>query len=177
MPALEAIYLSGAALAYTRLGRPDIGLVTMSEVAETIALIRDRVATPLIVDADNGYGNALNMQRTDAPAFERAGANALADRGPELPQALRPPRREALDFSHVRDGRASCKRGGRQRASSPDTLVIARTDAIAVEGFAAAIDRAAQYAEAGADVLFVEAPGSADELAGVVAQPSATACR
>ena len=59
-----ALYLSGASIAYTRLGRPDIGLVTMSEVAETLSLIRDRVATPLIVDADTGYGNALNVQRT-----------------------------------------------------------------------------------------------------------------
>ena len=72
----EALYLSGAAIAYTRLGRPDIGLVTMSEVAETITLVRDRVPTPLIVDADNGYGNALNMQRT-MRLFERAGANVL----------------------------------------------------------------------------------------------------
>src|SRR5688572_26361344 len=59
-----ALYLSGAAVAYTRLGRPDIGLVSMAEIADTIAVIRDRVPTPLIVDADNGYGNALNMQRT-----------------------------------------------------------------------------------------------------------------
>jgi 2-methylisocitrate lyase-like PEP mutase family enzyme len=79
----EALYLSGASIAYTRLGRPDIGLVTMTEVADTISLIRDRVATPLIVDADNGYGNALNMQRT-MRLFERAGANALqASRGEE----------------------------------------------------------------------------------------------
>jgi 2-methylisocitrate lyase-like PEP mutase family enzyme len=72
----EALYLSGAAIAYTRLGRPDIGLVSMAEVVDTIALIRDRVPTPLIVDADTGYGNALNMQRT-VRTFERAGANAL----------------------------------------------------------------------------------------------------
>ena len=60
----EAVYVSGAAIAYTRLGRPDIGLVSVSEVAETLALVRDRVEVPIIVDADNGYGNALNMQRT-----------------------------------------------------------------------------------------------------------------
>jgi len=72
----EAIYLSGASIAYTRLGRPDIGLVSMSEVVETIHLVRDRVATPLIVDADNGYGNALNVQRT-VRLFERAGASAI----------------------------------------------------------------------------------------------------
>jgi 2-methylisocitrate lyase-like PEP mutase family enzyme len=72
----EALYLSGAAVAYTRLGRPDIGLVSMSEVAEVIALVRDRVKTPLVVDADTGYGNALNVQRT-VRLFERAGANAI----------------------------------------------------------------------------------------------------
>src|SRR5690606_1603118 len=72
----EILYLSGAAIAYTRLGRSDIGLVTMNEVTDTIALIRERVATPLIVDADNGYGNALNVQRT-VRMFERAGASVL----------------------------------------------------------------------------------------------------
>ncbi len=74
----EALYLSGAAIAYTRLGRPDIRLVSMNEVAETIALVRDRVSTALIVDADNGYGNALNVQRT-VRCFERAGAIQLED--------------------------------------------------------------------------------------------------
>ena len=72
----EALYLSGAAIAYTRLGRPDIGLVSVSEIADTLALIRDRVDAHLIVDADTGYGNALNVQRT-IRAFERAGANAI----------------------------------------------------------------------------------------------------
>ena len=72
----EALYLSGAAVAYTRLGRPDIGLTSVSEVAETMALIRDRVDVPVIIDADTGFGNALNAQRT-MRLFERAGANAL----------------------------------------------------------------------------------------------------
>ncbi len=72
----EALYLSGAAVAYTRLGRPDIGLTTMSEMADTMALIRDRVALPVIIDADTGFGNALNAQRT-MRTYERAGANAL----------------------------------------------------------------------------------------------------
>src|SRR6056297_1758970 len=72
----EALYLSGAAVAYTRLGRPDIGLTTMSEMADTMALIRDRVALPVIIDADTGFGNALNAQRT-MRVYERAGASAL----------------------------------------------------------------------------------------------------
>ena len=72
----EAVYLSGASIAYTRFGRPDIGLVSMSEVADTLAAIRDRIALPVVVDADNGFGNALNVQRT-VRVFERMGANAL----------------------------------------------------------------------------------------------------
>src|SRR5215472_6523615 len=72
----STLYVSGAAIAYTRLGRPDIGLVAMSEVADTIAVIRDRVGANLVVDADTGYGNALNVSRT-IHLFERAGANAI----------------------------------------------------------------------------------------------------
>jgi 2-methylisocitrate lyase-like PEP mutase family enzyme len=157
----EAIYLSGAAIAYTRLGRPDIGLVSMSEVAETVALVRDRVALPLIVDADNGYGNALNMQRT-MRAFERAGATALQIEDQSYPKRcghlqekrLSPPAEMAGKIKAAVDARAS-----------GETLVIARTDAIAVEGFDAAIERAHLYAAAGADALFVEAPGDMEQLA------------
>lgn len=160
----EAVYLSGAAIAYTRLGRPDIGLVSMTEVADTIALIRDRVATPLIVDADNGYGNALNMQRT-VRLFERSGANALQIEDQSYPKRcghladkrLIPPEEMVGKVKAAVDARAS-----------RDTLIIARTDAIAVEGFQAAINRAGLYAEAGADALFVEAPGSKAELSTLV---------
>jgi 2-methylisocitrate lyase-like PEP mutase family enzyme len=161
----ECLYLSGAAIAYTRLGRPDIGLVSMTEVAETIALIRDRVPTPLIVDADNGYGNALNVQRT-VRLFERAGANALQLEDQSFPKRC----------GHLAEKRliSAAEMAGKVRAAvdaraSADTVIIARTDAIAVEGFAAAIDRASLYAEAGADVLFVEAPGSKAELGKITA--------
>jgi 2-methylisocitrate lyase-like PEP mutase family enzyme len=156
----EALYLSGAALAYTRLGRPDIGLVTMSEVVDTVALIRDRVETALIVDADNGFGNALNMQRT-VRMFERAGANALQIEDQGFPKRC----------GHLADKRviSTADMVGKVKAAldarhSAETLIIARTDAVAVEGFDAAMARAAAYAEAGADMLFVEAPGSVDEL-------------
>ena len=160
----EAVYLSGAAIAYTRLGRPDIGLVSMTEVAGTITLIRDRVATPLIVDADNGYGNALNMQRT-VRLFERAGANALQIEDQSYPKRCGHLAGKILISSAEM---ASKIRAAVDARSSSDTLVIARTDAIAVEGFQAAIDRAGLYAEAGADALFVEAPGSKEELSKVV---------
>src|ERR1700746_2599959 len=79
------LYVSGAAIAYTRLGRPDIGLVSMSEVAQTVAMIRDRVASHLIVDADTGYGNALNVERT-VREFERVGANAIQIEDQDFPK-------------------------------------------------------------------------------------------
>ena len=84
-PASPSLYVSGAAIAYTRLGRPDIGLVSMTEVADTLALIRDRVDAHLIVDADTGYGNALNVVRT-VRAFERAGANAIQLEDQDFPK-------------------------------------------------------------------------------------------
>ena len=159
----DTVYLSGAAIAYTRLGRPDIGLVSVGEVAETIALIRDRVSANLIVDADNGYGNALNVQRT-VRTFERAGAAAI-----QLEDQSYPKRCGHLDDKSLISAE---EMSGKIRAAvdarhSADTLIIARTDAVAVEGFERAIDRATRYREAGADMLFVEAPKTADELARV----------
>ena len=89
----EALYVSGAAIAYTRLGRPDIGLVSMSEVVDTVALIRDRVRAHLVVDADTGYGNALNVERTVRLLGARR-RQCHPARGPGFPQALRPSRRQ-----------------------------------------------------------------------------------
>ena len=159
----EALYLSGAAVAYTRLGRPDIGLATMSEMADTMALIRDRVALPVIIDADTGHGNALNAQRT-MRVYERMGANALQVEDQTYPKrcghlsdkSLIPMVEMAGKIAAMADARAS-----------DETLIIARTDAIAVEGFGAALDRAEAYLAAGADALFIEAPRSCDELARV----------
>lgn len=161
----EALYLSGAAQAYARHGRPDIGLVTMSEVAETIALIRDRVGLPLIVDADNGHGNALNVQRT-VRTYERMGANALQIEDQTLPKRCGHlaeksviPAAEMLGKLHAAlDARHSTR-----------TLVIARTDAIAVEGFEAALERAHSYSLAGADMIFMDALQTEDEMRAAVA--------
>jgi 2-methylisocitrate lyase-like PEP mutase family enzyme len=161
----EALYVSGAAIAYTRLGRPDIGLVSMNEVADSISLIRDRVATPLIVDADNGYGNALNMQRT-MRLFERAGADALQIEDQSYPKRCGHLAEKRLISATEMVGKIKAAVDARARS---ETLIIARTDAIAVEGFEAAIDRARRYAEAGADALFVEAPGSKAELSQIIA--------
>ena len=159
----EALYLSGAAVAYTRLGRPDIGLTTMSEMAETLAAIRDRVALPIVIDADTGFGNALNAQRT-MRTYERAGANALQVEDQSFPKRC----------GHLADKRLipAAEMAGKIRAmadarESDETLIIARTDAIGVEGFEAALERAEAYVAAGADALFVEAPRSGAELRAV----------
>src|SRR6266581_7841596 len=129
------LYVSGAAIAYSKLGRPDIGLVSMSEVVDTLALIRDRVDAQLIVDADTGYGNALNVIRT-IREFERAGANAIQLEDQDFPKRC----------GHL-DGKAlipAAEMCGKIRAAvdarrSHETLVIARTDAVAIEGFERAL--------------------------------------
>jgi 2-methylisocitrate lyase-like PEP mutase family enzyme len=162
----DTLYVSGAAIAYTRLGRPDIGLVSMTEVAETLALIRDRVTANLIVDADTGYGNALNVVRT-VREFERVGATAIQLEDQDFPK-----RCGHLDGKSLIPMQEMC---GKLRAAvdtrrSRETLIVARTDAVAVEGLPRALERAAVYREAGADVLFVEAPKTRDELANIVAQ-------
>ena len=156
----SSVYVSGAGIAYTRLGRPDIGLVAMSEVADTVALIRDRVGSHLIVDADTGYGNALNVART-VRLFERAGANAIQIEDQGFPKKCGHLDNKTLIPAQEMVGKIKAALDARH---SRETLVIARTDAIAVEGFEPAIARALSYRDAGADVLFVEAPKTRDEL-------------
>ena len=156
----KAVYLSGASIAYTRFGRSDLGLVSVSEVHDTLAAATDRIKIPIIVDADTGFGNALNVQRT-IRSFERAGAAAIQIEDQSFPKRC----------GHL-DGKVLIKKDemvGKVKAAvdsrkTSDTLIIARTDARAVEGLQEAIDRAHAYHEAGADVLFIEAPRSVDEL-------------
>ncbi len=155
-----AAYLSGASIAYTRLGRPDIGLVSLTEVADTIGAIRDRVSLPLIVDADTGFGNALNVQRT-VRLFSRHGAAALQLEDQATPKRCGHLRDKALVSKAEMVGKLHAALDARP---SENVLVIARTDAIAVEGFDAALDRAEAYVEAGVDVLFIEAPTSTEQL-------------
>jgi 2-methylisocitrate lyase-like PEP mutase family enzyme len=155
----EALYLSGAAVAYTRLGRPDIGLSTSSEMTDTMALIADRTDLPVIIDADTGFGNALNARRT-MQSYERAGAAALQVEDQTYPKRCG----HLADKSLISKEEMAGKLAAMADARRHDTLIIARTDAIAVEGFEAAMERAEMYVEAGADVLFVEAPRSTDEL-------------
>ncbi|WP_299739152.1 isocitrate lyase/phosphoenolpyruvate mutase family protein [uncultured Roseobacter sp.] len=162
----EALYLSGAAVAYTRLGRPDIGLSTASEMADTMALIADRTALPVIIDADTGFGNALNAQRT-MRLYERAGASALQLEDQSYPKRCGHLADKSLIPAAEMAGKVTAMADARV---SDETLIIARTDAIAVEGISAALDRAEIYLEAGADVLFIEAPQSAAHLQSITRQ-------
>ncbi|HWV54237.1 isocitrate lyase/PEP mutase family protein [Pseudorhodoplanes sp.] len=157
----EAAYVSGASIAYTRFGRPDIGLVSVTELADVVAAIGERVSIPLIVDMDTGFGNALNVQRT-VKLLAQAGATAL-----QLEDQVTPKRCGHLAGKELVSSDEMC---GKIRAAvdarpNDDVLLIARTDAIAVEGFDAALDRAEAYLGAGADVLFIEAPQTAEQLA------------
>ena len=161
----EALYLSGAAVAYTRLGRPDIGLTSVTEMADTMTLIADRVDLPVIIDADTGFGNALNAQRTTR-LYERAGASALQVEDQTYPKRCGHLRDKSLISAGEMAGKVAAMADAR---ASDQTLIIARTDAIAVEGLNAALDRAEQYLEAGADVLFIEAPQSHAQMAKITA--------
>ena len=159
-------YLSGASIAYSRFGRPDIGLVSMNEVAETVLTIRERLDLPLIVDADTGFGNALNVQRT-VRLFERCGANALQIEDQAMPKRCGHLKGKTLVNPAEVVGKIKAATDAR---ASEETLIIARTDAIAVEGFSAALDRAEMFVEAGADVLFIEAPQDDDQMKTLTAQ-------
>ncbi|VCU68745.1 2,3-dimethylmalate lyase [Pigmentiphaga humi] len=156
----EALYLSGASIAYTRLGRSDVGLTTYTEVADVLARIAERVRIPVIVDADTGFGNALNVMRT-VRGFEAAGAAMI-----QLEDQTFPKRCGHLDGKGVVP---AAEMVGKLRAAldaraRPSTLVLARTDAVAVEGLEAALDRAEQYLEAGADALFIEALRTPEQM-------------
>lgn len=154
----EALYLSGASIAYTRLGRSDVGLTTATEVEDTLARITDRVQRPVIVDADTGFGNALNVQRT-VRAFERAGAAMV-----QLEDQGFPKRCGHLDGKTVVP---TAEMVGKLRAALDarrHALVLARTDALAIEGLDAALDRAEAYLEAGADALFIEALRTPEQM-------------
>jgi 2-methylisocitrate lyase-like PEP mutase family enzyme len=162
----KAVYLSGASLAYTRFGTSDIGLVSVSEVNDTIAAITDRIPTPIIVDGDTGFGNALNVQRT-VRSFERSGADAIQLEDQSFPKKCGHLAGKKLISTNEMVGKIYAALDARY---NEETLIIARTDARAVEGFSEAIDRAGAYKDAGADVLFVEAPQSLAEMRKICAE-------
>jgi 2-methylisocitrate lyase-like PEP mutase family enzyme len=157
----EAIYVTGAGVTNTFLGVPDIGLISMTELANHISAMRDVVALPLIVDADTGFGNPLNVART-IRVLERSGANAIQLEDQEFPK-------RCGHFSG-KDVIASTDMVQKIRAAvdariDPNLVIVARTDAIATHGFEDAMERAAAYIEAGADMTFVEAPRTKEQIA------------
>lgn len=156
----DALYLSGASIAYTQLGRSDIGLTTYTEVEGVLARITERVSAPVIVDADTGFGNALNTQRT-VKGFERAGASMI-----QLEDQTFPKRCGHLDGKTVIPGQEMCGKihAAVDARTKSSTLILARTDALAVEGLEAALDRAESYLAAGADALFIEALRTPEQM-------------
>jgi len=154
-------YISGAGIAFTRLGRPDIGLTTLTEVASTVGNIRDRVSLPLIADGDNGFGNALNVQRT-VRLLEKMGASAIQLEDQTLPKRCGHLDGKSLVSIGEMQGKLKAAQDARTDAA---TVIVARTDAIAVDGFDAGLERAYAYLESGADVLFLEALRSVEQFA------------
>ncbi len=154
-----AVYASGGAIARST-GIPDLGLMSMAEITDRLATMVDAVGVPVIADADTGYGNALNAQHM-VRAFERAGVAGFHLEDQQFPKrcghyddkSIVPVREMAQKIRAVKDA-----------ATDPDLVLIARTDGLAVEGFEATIDRSHAYMEAGADVIFVEAPTSVEQI-------------
>jgi len=160
----ECVYVTGAGIANMALGAPDIGLTTLDDIAGTVSRIANAVSLPLIVDADTGFGNAVNTFRT-MKVLERAGASAI-----QLEDQLFPKRCGHFNGKGVIPlGEMLPKIRAAADARTRDTLIIARTDALAVEGIDAALDRAEAFVEAGADITFVEAPRDADQMRRIAA--------
>ncbi|AQH02425.1 carboxyvinyl-carboxyphosphonate phosphorylmutase [Burkholderia sp. KK1] len=156
----DALYLSGASIAYTRLGRSDVGLTTYPEVEDTLARIAERVALPVIVDADTGFGNALNVKRT-VRGFERAGAAMIQLEDQTFPKRCGHLDGKGVVSMHEMVGKVRAAVDARHDSR---TLILARTDAVAVEGLDAALERAERYLEAGADALFIEALRTQEQM-------------
>ena len=156
----EAIYVTGAGVTNMWFGLPDQGFMGLHEIADHTARIRDAVALPLIVDADTGFGNALNVRHT-VRVLERAGADCIQFEDQVAPK--RCGHFSGKEVISTEEAVAKIKAAVDARID-PDLLIMARTDACAVQGFEAAIERAQKFSEAGADILFVEAVESADEI-------------
>ena len=157
----DCAYLGGASISYARIGRPDIGLMSFTEVSETVAQIRERIEIPFVVDADTGFGNAINVQRT-VRVLERMGASGIQLEDQTMPKRCGHLAGKTLVATDEMLGKIQAALDARQNDA---TVIVARTDAIAVEGFEPALERAQAYREAGADVLFVEAPRDDEQMA------------
>lgn len=156
----EAVYVSGAGVTNTFLGVPDLGFISLPEIAQHTATIREAVNIPMVVDADTGFGNALNVRHT-VRVLERAGADAIQLEDQTMPKKCGHFENKSVISAEEMAGKVKAAVDAR---TSRDLLIIARTDALAVEGFDATIERVERYIEAGADVTFVEAPQNADEI-------------
>ena len=156
----EAIYVTGAGVTNMWFGMPDQGFMGLHEIAEHTARIRDAVKLPLLVDADTGFGNALNVRHT-VRVLERAGADCI-----QLEDQVAPKRCGHFSGKEVisTEEAVSKIKAAVDARHDPDLMIMARTDAAATLGFEAAIERAQRFAEAGADILFVEAVTTADEI-------------
>ena len=156
----DAVYVTGAGIANTHLGAPDIGLVTLSELANTVSAIAEICHLPLVVDIDTGFGNAINTRRT-VRLVERAGAFAMQIEDQVFPKKCGHFSGKAV--ISVEEAVSKIKAAVDAREDD-NTMIIARTDARAIDGIEAAIDRAEAFVEAGADMTFVEAPRSEEEM-------------
>ncbi|AWB33002.1 isocitrate lyase/PEP mutase family protein [Orrella marina] len=158
-----AVYLTGSGMSMSALGAPDVGLMTFTEVLDRAKRIADLVGIPIVVDADTGYGGPLNVVRT-VREFEKAGVSAIQLEDQAWPKKCGHEAGRQLVSTQEMVGRIKAAADGRL---DPDLVIIARTDARSDHGLQAAIERGQQYAEAGADVIFVESPQSREELATV----------
>ena len=156
----EALYLSGASIAYTSLGRSDIGLTTYTEVERVLSNITERVTLPVIVDADTGFGNALNVMRT-VKGFERAGAAMIQIEDQTFPKRCGHLDGKSVVTTQEMTGKLKAALDARQSSS---TLILARTDAVATEGLDKALERAERYLECGVDALFIEALRTPEQM-------------
>ncbi|MEQ5837523.1 oxaloacetate decarboxylase [Marinobacter sp. NFXS9] len=156
----DTVYLSGASLAYTKLGRPDIGLMSLTEVNDSLAHIRERSDLSIVVDCDTGFGNALNVMRS-VRLLERSGANAIQLEDQTYPKRCGHLRGKTLVSAGEMIGKIKAATDARH---DDKTLIIGRTDAIASEGIERALERANAYYEAGADMIFVEGIRSSEQV-------------
>jgi 2-methylisocitrate lyase-like PEP mutase family enzyme len=156
----EAVYLTGAGVTNSFWGMPDLGFITLTEIAQHTVTVREAVNIPVLIDAETGFGNALNVRHC-VRVLERAGADAIQIEDQTMPKKCGHFSDKSVIAVEEMAGKIKAAVDAR---SSDDFLIIARTDAIAVEGFEPAIERARRYIEAGADVTFVEAPERADDI-------------
>jgi 2-methylisocitrate lyase-like PEP mutase family enzyme len=156
----EAVYLTGAGIANMFLGVPDVGIISLPELAQHTAAARDAVSLPLIVDADTGFGNAINVGHT-VRTLERAGADAIQIEDQVMPKRCGHFQGQAVITAGEMTGKVKAAVDAR---TTEDLLIIARTDVLVIEGVEAAVERAQLYVEAGADATFIEAPHSTEEM-------------